>query len=1574
MSNYGTAFASFYDSDFNLLYNDSGVLNTSGAGVSYLMVQQARGRSYWLGVGHGEFYLPPNADTYPLIQVGHYAVVYQHDAGYGAPGAAFQAEIACFLIRDIHVEVVGRVPLLKVSGPEVSAELGQWLVWQDVGRQAMVNQTIVSGVHQVGDAQVTLGDVTGVEEGDDVVIRHNTTLEVLYRGTVDGAPDPDTRVVGLTPPLYRGFTAAEVTFTATDYRTPTTQDIYKIMNRPRAYGGWSVTVEGGGEGTTSGTSHAGGGRSTLELLNDAAAISGEWWRLALRSAGNVAPLRALEWRKTADATGITLVMPDQTDAMARVTDPLHYGIIEELRREYSDQRLTHLVAYGGGGGGERVTLADADKAPPAGYTLTVNAVDGYAVLSHNALASAFAPVVREAVETFVAIQPSGTSDAARATAGNQLLDAAVQYMAQRNTKLRFYRVTCVLHKNVRPGQTINLQYADRHLTLNETGLHIIEVEHVVGRDNVRRTRLLVGEQLKKRVTGSDVVAGALRSSAAALSSLNAPAAGAAGVNSGGGHNPVTVAASSPPGALTVDADQALAFSLQAGDGLTAGGATLHVDLGTNSGLTFDAGRLKLGVPATLDAASLNGISGASHSHQIAAYSDGGSNPGALAKFSAAGGFSLSGIKAGAIESLPGQTLGVTADADLVLNPAGETVLHGTLRGSDWQSGATGMGLDFDSGALDARSVSAGTLVVDALVAAAKRAEAGALVLTKSASLLARDFTIPAAGAAGVLYLDDLPGTGGLDLFADGDDVALPVYRPAGAVSTRHYRETFDGYLAGANPANWYDTGAGFALTQDDSLWRTALAGGGMAFGTAAAAADFHSHYGGSQTGAAFLSSYRVTGRFRAGASDVGLGVTLLSQYPSADAYYRVGRDAAAPTLQASSRSFGALAGTLDSGYDPAPGVWHRFTLEVEDAAGETILRARFWPDGAAEPAVWQIDCRDASAGRGVMGTFGLWAAQAASGFYVDDLLVESLAAAPATLIGRAWGTVLRVYPGDEGPNEQAWHFTAVGGTTADGAPLDMGGAVAHAGTAVLDFGQSGDGYVEITTLDRAGSPYLRVATRGDNPRADVTVHTQHGQLDGIAGMGREWGLWAGQNGGEAYLAATDQRLEAHGMRLSLYENGGEAIRLDPAVPSIAVGAALPLGLDAGGSGFWVGQASGVTQLRIGGTSTGEDPRLVWDGASLQIRSGPANDPVLHFDSLGGGYFAGQMTIGAAGGIVSGATQLDSSGLRIGAYTYGLTATSDQKLRFVGQMGGEIASLSASANIGEGAKSFNLDCGGYGLNLDGMTGLQLTSPVDVTLHGDDLKFIGHTSISQGLHVGSLGVRADRPGDVSAEGGLMLGVVNPFLDDVDVGQLLSDIGEADYPFLVARAADVSHGMAELASTDTYAMLEKQASEKGGLLELGFTEGTIGWEARGFAAVPDSLTGTSAKAAVMLSAFKKLDANAAAYADTENILAVRNRWTTRLVLKGNGDLYVDGGTVTFDAYDDAALVRALDLATAADVDATFDAFVRYRRDDLVAAGLLSPEGMVNLTRLQRLHNGAIWQLHERIAALEARLNQGA
>jgi hypothetical protein len=127
---------------------------------------------------------------------------------------------------------------------------------------------------------------------------------------------------------------------------------------------------------------------------------------------------------------------------------------------------------------------------------------------------------------------------------------------------------------------------------------------------------------------------------------------------------------------------------------------------------------------------------------------------------------------------------------------------------------------------------------------------------------------------------------------------------------------------------------------------------------------------------------------------------------------------------------------------------------------------------------------------------------------------------------------------------------------------------------------------------------------------------------------------------------------------------------------------------------------------------------------------------------------------------------------------------------------------------------------------------------------------------------------------------------------------------------------------------------------------------------------------------------------------IFAVRSyngSYHSQFMVDEDGDLFANSGTSTaavtvFDEEDDVSLVRAFDIARATNgtkgiiVD-EWDKYAHRNEADLVRHGILGDTlangGLVNVTRLQQLHNGAIWQqqkqhmsLAEKVDGLEVEL----
>ena len=191
---------------------------------------------------------------------------------------------------------------------------------------------------------------------------------------------------------------------------------------------------------------------------------------------------------------------------------------------------------------------------------------------------------------------------------------------------------------------------------------------------------------------------------------------------------------------------------------------------------------------------------------------------------------------------------------------------------------------------------------------------------------------------------------------------------------------------------------------------------------------------------------------------------------------------------------------------------------------------------------------------------------------------------------------------------------------------------------------------------------------------------------------------------------------------------------------------------------------------------------------------------------------------------------------------------------------------------------------------------------------------------------------------------------------------------------KSSDVAHSFTSFAEADTYADFSKMVATDGGLRIRGFTEhgyGAIHLQGQVDASDGDTSEGTDSLAAIQIAGYGDNGTGGTTVDADFNLFAVLNASTTSVIVKGDGEIFSNqSATVgTFDAYDDAQLVRANDLFHRTGViDSKFDKFIKYNAKTLADNKLIgkdkdgTPNSFVNVTGMQRLHNGAIWQQYEK------------
>lgn len=185
-----------------------------------------------------------------------------------------------------------------------------------------------------------------------------------------------------------------------------------------------------------------------------------------------------------------------------------------------------------------------------------------------------------------------------------------------------------------------------------------------------------------------------------------------------------------------------------------------------------------------------------------------------------------------------------------------------------------------------------------------------------------------------------------------------------------------------------------------------------------------------------------------------------------------------------------------------------FIADMEQAlAGGQIISKSV----AIIAADFTIPAKGATATLTVEDLPGTTAAVFASG---DWIRVRNISRSGGSLVvADAYGTVGSATPNGDGT--QSYTFSRPAGDTGSAATS----TVVPKGGLALDYGVSGNGSWEVTTLDPAGSPYAQVATWATHPQTQ-TVRVRLGNLDGIAGIGAEWGFWAGTDVNHQFKASS----------------------------------------------------------------------------------------------------------------------------------------------------------------------------------------------------------------------------------------------------------------------------------------------------------------------------------------------------------------------------------------------------------------------------------------------------------------------
>ena len=206
------------------------------------------------------------------------------------------------------------------------------------------------------------------------------------------------------------------------------------------------------------------------------------------------------------------------------------------------------------------------------------------------------------------------------------------------------------------------------------------------------------------------------------------------------------------------------------------------------------------------------------------------------------------------------------------------------------------------------------------------------------------------------------------------------------------------------------------------------------------------------------------------------------------------------------------------------------------------------------------------------------------------------------------------------------------------------------------------------------------------------------------------------------------------------------------------------------------------------------------------------------------------------------------------------------------------------------------------------------------------------------------------------------------DVDAGGLTLDQNAGDNFILTAKSSDVAHGMTDSVQTDSFFAMGKRQSA-GGALMYAMNSELQALRIIAAAGAENTTKGTTGNGPFVAYCTTKSGSGFGSVGSNGNMFVVSNNGNTKFIVDAEGDIHADGSLSAYDNYDDAQLVRAYDLSHGKGViDSKFDKFVSYNHEKLADMKLVgreedgTPNHFINVTGMQRLHNGAIWQQYEK------------
>ncbi len=416
----------------------------------------------------------------------------------------------------------------------------------------------------------------------------------------------------------------------------------------------------------------------------------------------------------------------------------------------------------------------------------------------------------------------------------------------------------------------------------------------------------------------------------------------------------------------------------------------------------------------------------------------------------------------------------------------------------------------------------------------------------------------------------------------------------------------------------------------------------------------------------------------------------------------------------------------------------------------------------------------------------------------------------------------------------------------------------------------------------------------------------------------------------------------------------------------------------------LGTADGVdATVAIGGFGTGVEPRLVLTKARGTIstpsagQNGDNHGEILWVGHDGTDFANTNLAKIHAIADGSGVADSDSAGALIFSTTPNGAGAAVEALR-----------IDRSQNVGIGAVSGGARLEVVDSGIAGSTVFKVTqddqNPYGIIVGNDSFSvsdvegmalYVTDGGISKIRALGTGGVlQFGTPANSSYmqldnSGMLSLGDISN--SGMNVGLTINQ-GAYDDEILALKSSDVAHGRTSLTETDTFGRVTKASSAGGGIAIWGISELVNAAFLYGSGETEDLTDTSTSEAAVEIQGrLQNASLNSAG-----NVFAVANQSTTRLLVKGNGDLHITNTTLTaLDDEDDIALVRAYQRESSNGMGIAmtkWDKHMHANAADLRRVGVWSSENDFTIQqRMNDLLGGAIWQQHTQHMSLVERVD---